>query len=910
MKFLYLLLLLLVASPANAGLKAVATPTLGNLPGTIGVSQGGTGSNTGNISGLNATAQGASTSRTLASKFADTYSAKDFGALGNVTTAYQCSITSSQATVTCSDYTFTSADIGKYFTFNGAGGSYTANLNTTILSVSSGVATLNANATSSQAINNRTDLSIASGSQSLSSSGYTFVSADVGKDVSINGAGASGIALKTRILSVSGGVAIISAPAQATVSNATGFFGFRVTFGTDDSAALGSASYAISQLGGGEIQLSSGSTYYLCNATIYRNTLIKGDAGVHDNVIETPGCTTAAFRSENYASLSGNLIPYSIGGQVPSWFGLRDIRINGNGTNATGDGVDLFGAQYLLKGDVAIYNSYGTNLLTDTGNTGANDLQYILLTQTNNVYENAINVEMESSVDRLWIAGSLNGYGWLCKGNHDFQGSGGSVISYSNYSYGFYNTGRCGIDYIGAIHTYGNGAGDGSHIGSYIDSGINIGYLMCDYDACNFTTGAAYAHVDKLRLYHCPKGVDCFTQPAYYVWINHLIGFNGADTSSTTPTNQKMVNWSGLHGGILSADLMGCSSNATGTQSCTTGIPTGNIGLYVNGNNNTFSDINIHDYNGATNTAAYINNVGTTRLSGTISNSTLGLNYTGAQSDVKLNINTSAGQSTYTGSFDGSDAISLQFNGTSSGGFTQLPNSNMFISSVFDNQINQSAAGIGFNNGTNYPRYYAYTNGGYSSGFGVAQYSADTTGSFINLGKTRQTTPGSALTAITTGDTLGSVVFDGADGTSMRDGAKIIAGSEGTISTGVVPGNLSLQTANSSGTLTTALKIDSTQKTSVVGLQSIGTTFTISGCNTSSLTGGSTAGKFTSGTNGTCTAVITLGGLTATNGWACFANDLTTNADHLYQTATTTTTATLVGTTATSDIINFTCMGY
>jgi hypothetical protein len=90
-----------------------------------------------------------------------------------------------------------------------------------------------------------------------------------------------------------------------------------------------------------------------------------------------------------------------------------------------------------------------------------------------------------------------------------------------------------------------------------------------------------------------------------------------------------------------------------------------------------------------------------------------------------------------------------------------------------------------------------------------------------------------------------------------------------------------------------------------------GTTFTASGCSNTTLVGGATAGSFHSGTSGTCTVTITMGNSrSATNGWACYANDLTTTTDTVKQTATTTTTATLAGTTVTGDVINFACIGY
>lgn len=97
--------------------------------------------------------------------------------------------------------------------------------------------------------------------------------------------------------------------------------------------------------------------------------------------------------------------------------------------------------------------------------------------------------------------------------------------------------------------------------------------------------------------------------------------------------------------------------------------------------------------------------------------------------------------------------------------------------------------------------------------------------------------------------------------------------------------------------------------------QSIGTKFTTSGCSVSSTTGGATAGVMTLGAN-TCSVVVTMNGatgLTATNGWSCFANDRTSaTISAIQQTASTTTTATFsipVAAGAT-DVINFGCTAF
>lgn len=94
---------------------------------------------------------------------------------------------------------------------------------------------------------------------------------------------------------------------------------------------------------------------------------------------------------------------------------------------------------------------------------------------------------------------------------------------------------------------------------------------------------------------------------------------------------------------------------------------------------------------------------------------------------------------------------------------------------------------------------------------------------------------------------------------------------------------------------------------------STGTKFTASGCSNSTTVGGASAGQFVSGTTGTCTVTITMNGatgLTAPNGWSCYAADITTSADTLTQTASTTTTCTISGTTVSSDTIIFHAMAY
>ncbi len=101
----------------------------------------------------------------------------------------------------------------------------------------------------------------------------------------------------------------------------------------------------------------------------------------------------------------------------------------------------------------------------------------------------------------------------------------------------------------------------------------------------------------------------------------------------------------------------------------------------------------------------------------------------------------------------------------------------------------------------------------------------------------------------------------------------------------------------------------------LAGLAVGGTTFTTdTGCGTNtSLTGGSTAGRFALGANGPCTVVITMGNSqTAPTGWVCDAADRSVLTVLIEQSADSTTTASLgIPTGALSgNTISFKCVGY
>ena len=86
---------------------------------------------------------------------------------------------------------------------------------------------------------------------------------------------------------------------------------------------------------------------------------------------------------------------------------------------------------------------------------------------------------------------------------------------------------------------------------------------------------------------------------------------------------------------------------------------------------------------------------------------------------------------------------------------------------------------------------------------------ADNSGSTVVLAKTRATVLG-GVTVVAANDELGAIQFSGADGTTLNSNAASIQGFvDGTPGTTIVPGRLVFSTANSSGNMTEAFRVDS-----------------------------------------------------------------------------------------------------
>jgi len=124
--------------------------------------------------------------------------------------------------------------------------------------------------------------------------------------------------------------------------------------------------------------------------------------------------------------------------------------------------------------------------------------------------------------------------------------------------------------------------------------------------------------------------------------------------------------------------------------------------------------------------------------------------------------------------------------------------------------------------------------------------------------KSRSTTPGSFV-AVQTNDTIGRQLFFGDDGAAFQQVAAMVVQAVGTISSGVVPGFITIQTANPSGVLTNALTISQNQLVTVAAINASSLTFSstseIIGTTTNNNAAAGSVGEFVSSVIANASAV-------------------------------------------------------
>jgi parallel beta-helix repeat protein len=164
------------------------------------------------------------------------------------------------------------------------------------------------------------DGAITSGTNSLPSATASFSLADIGKQVTVKGAGAAGADLITTISGISGSNALLAANAGTTVTGAV------IRWVTDDSAAINAACAAAASAGGGTVYVPTGNFFVYSKIQIGSYTTFCG--GSWSSIITYGDGRTFDGCITNADHINGN-----VGIMV------RDLQINGNRANTTPQGT-------------------------------------------------------------------------------------------------------------------------------------------------------------------------------------------------------------------------------------------------------------------------------------------------------------------------------------------------------------------------------------------------------------------------------------------------------------------------------------------------------------------------------------------------------------------------------------------
>ncbi|MDR6678100.1 hypothetical protein J2W58_002297 [Pseudomonas psychrotolerans] len=235
-----------------------------------------------------------------------------------------------------------------------------------------------------------------------------------------------------------------------------------------------------SLVGGGVVVVPQGS-FYARQIVLKRNVIIQGLGVGATEIIQTPNSNCDFVISESFDDLTGSGMPFGADSRVPSWLGVKDIRINGNGSKqSAGRGIAWYGCALLIKGDVFVHNCFGDNIYTEYAGTSISS---------------AWQAQEEGLFDKVTSMGSLNGWGWRNRGPHNSVIA--SIIAGHNSAGGYISETLSGkydgnVTEIGHLHTYANANGNGD-AGAIIGSTTAIAHWIIDGDygyvsasACQF----------------------------------------------------------------------------------------------------------------------------------------------------------------------------------------------------------------------------------------------------------------------------------------------------------------------------------------------------------------------------------------------------------------------------------------
>jgi hypothetical protein len=392
----------------------------------------------------------------------------------------------------------------------------------------------------------------------------------------------------------------------------------------------------------GVITFGRGGTYIASQIRLYRGILLDGKAVAQTEIKMLSGSSLTLLISENFETLTGTATTVA-SGTVPSWFGLRDIRIDGNKVSgATGRLTQWYGPAQLMLGVVRFGNCGNLNeaVWTEDANA-ATDIDWT--------------AQEEGNFDKVFVMDNA-GVGWRCRGPHNNHAE--SIIAGRNGGTGFRNeegaTYGGGFDWIGMLHTYANGRSTipASDDGCYLGGIARIGVMVTDGD--NLTIAQNRVQINTYRCFNLGGQRDGLIVTGDDVVIDNMSGNLWASSV-----------------GKIGVQIIGERFKCSGMN--INGAATDNEGVIVTGAFCQINGLQLANFSAATRTALHLN-ANKARIQGVIDNSATNFRYTaGANNSVELELSGNAGQVQVAGSTPGTtDRFSLRANGTAGAGGTQI----------------------------------------------------------------------------------------------------------------------------------------------------------------------------------------------------------------------------------------------
>ncbi|MFM0327345.1 hypothetical protein [Caballeronia glebae] len=199
----------------------------------------------------------------------------------------------------------------------------------------------------------------------------------------------------------------------------------------------------LSSRAGGVIECY-GSVYIAETISVRRNIIIQGRGAAATVLQQAANANKDFVVSENFAALTGSGVDVARDTRVPSWFGLRAVRIDANRSgNSIGRAVAFYGAAQIID-DVLIEHGASGGLYTEYATNVASMTSWPM---------------QEEGYIRNVISRENGGVGWVNRGPHNVYVD--NFIACLNDDWGYYSETLAGKysgapTYATSLHCYSN----------------------------------------------------------------------------------------------------------------------------------------------------------------------------------------------------------------------------------------------------------------------------------------------------------------------------------------------------------------------------------------------------------------------------------------------------------------------